>query len=154
MFHCNGWCHTWAWTAAGGTHVCLARIDPVLIVQCIQNQAITHFARAPVVLYLLMRHSSIENFQQLRRITVATRAATPTSQLIVWYTIVHLYSPEIWNNKEVLDHLVFLILSLFSQGLLKNSILSNKNLCLRTITHRVCVLLVFLSPKHYTVPYW
>ena len=37
MFHCNGWCHTWAITAAGGTHVCLARIDPVLIVQCIQK---------------------------------------------------------------------------------------------------------------------
>ena len=37
MFDCNGWCHTWAITAAGGTHVCLARIDPVLIVQCIQK---------------------------------------------------------------------------------------------------------------------
>ena len=37
MFHGNGWCHTWAMTAAGGTHVCLARIDPVLIVQCIQK---------------------------------------------------------------------------------------------------------------------
>ena len=23
MFHCNGWCFTWAVTAAGGTHVCL-----------------------------------------------------------------------------------------------------------------------------------
>ena len=97
MFHCNGWCHTWAITAAGGTHVCLARIDPVLIVQCIQNQAITHFARAPVVLYLLLRHSSIENFQQLRRITVATRGASPTSRLIesrekLGFDLIHLYS--------------------------------------------------------------
>src|SRR5690606_38452452 len=23
MFHCNGWCYTWAITAVGGTHVCL-----------------------------------------------------------------------------------------------------------------------------------
>ncbi len=27
MFHCNGWCFTWAVTAAGGTHVCLREVD-------------------------------------------------------------------------------------------------------------------------------
>jgi long-subunit acyl-CoA synthetase (AMP-forming) len=27
MFHCDGWCSTWAVTAAGGTHVCLHTID-------------------------------------------------------------------------------------------------------------------------------
>ena len=27
MFHCNGWCYTWAVTAAGGTHVCLRRVE-------------------------------------------------------------------------------------------------------------------------------
>lgn len=96
MFHCNGWCHTWAITAAGGTHVCLDRIDPGLIVQCIQDQGITHFACAPVVLYLLLRHSTIENFQQLRRITVATGGASPTSRLIesmekLGFDLIHLY---------------------------------------------------------------
>ena len=25
MFHCNGWCHPWAITAVGGTHVCCGR---------------------------------------------------------------------------------------------------------------------------------
>ena len=33
MFHCNEWCHTWAITAAGGTHVCLSLVDPALIVK-------------------------------------------------------------------------------------------------------------------------
>src|SRR5262249_17717224 len=28
MFHCNGWCYTWAVTAMAGTHVCLRRVDP------------------------------------------------------------------------------------------------------------------------------
>src|SRR3712207_3195979 len=27
MFHCNGWTYTWAVTAAGGTHVCLRKVD-------------------------------------------------------------------------------------------------------------------------------
>ena len=76
--------------------VCLDRIDPVLIVECLQDQAITHFARAPVVLYLLLGHSSIENFQQLRRITVATGGASPTSRLIesmekLGFDFIHLY---------------------------------------------------------------
>ena len=26
MFHCNGWCFTWAVTAVGGTHVCLRNV--------------------------------------------------------------------------------------------------------------------------------
>ena len=28
MFHCNGWCFTWAVTAVGGTHVCLRKVEP------------------------------------------------------------------------------------------------------------------------------
>ena len=28
MFHCDGWTYTWAVTLAGGTHVCLRRVDP------------------------------------------------------------------------------------------------------------------------------
>ncbi|MFO1074136.1 MAG: hypothetical protein U1E17_15945 [Geminicoccaceae bacterium] len=31
MFHCNGWTHSWAVTAVGGTHVCLRKVDPALI---------------------------------------------------------------------------------------------------------------------------
>ena len=28
MFHCNGWCFTWAVTAVAGRHVCLRKVDP------------------------------------------------------------------------------------------------------------------------------
>src|SRR6266446_8223464 len=31
MFHCNGWCFTWAVTAVGATHVCLRKVDPPLV---------------------------------------------------------------------------------------------------------------------------
>ena len=31
MFHCDGWCFTWAATAAGATHLCLRAIDPARI---------------------------------------------------------------------------------------------------------------------------
>ena len=31
MFHCNGWCFTWAVTAAGAVHICQRQIDPAAI---------------------------------------------------------------------------------------------------------------------------
>ena len=96
MFHCNGWCHTWAITAAGGTHVCLNRVDPALILQTLHEQKITHFSCAPVVLYMLLGHPAIENFQPTRRVTVATGGASPTSRLIenmekLGFDFIHLY---------------------------------------------------------------
>ena len=34
MFHCSGWTYTWAVTAAGGTHVCLRKVEPKRIFDC------------------------------------------------------------------------------------------------------------------------
>src|SRR5690606_28381384 len=49
MFHCNGWSHTWAVTAIGGTHVCLRKIDPQAIYAIIRREAVTHLSAAPIV---------------------------------------------------------------------------------------------------------
>ena len=46
MFHCNGWCFTWAITAAGGTHVCLRAVDTAEIWRLLRDQGITHFSAA------------------------------------------------------------------------------------------------------------
>ena len=32
MFHCNGWCFTWAVTAVGARHICLPEIDSLFAV--------------------------------------------------------------------------------------------------------------------------
>jgi fatty-acyl-CoA synthase len=53
MFHCNGWCFTWAVTAAGGTHICLPRFDAGLVWRLLQEQSITHLSAAPTVLTML-----------------------------------------------------------------------------------------------------
>ena len=46
MFHCNGWCYTWAVTAMAGTHVCLRRVDPALVFRLIAQHRVTHVRRA------------------------------------------------------------------------------------------------------------
>ncbi len=96
MFHCNGWCHTWAVTAAGGLHVCLDRPDPQLIFDALAEQAVTHMACAPVVLYMLLNHPARAGRDASLRVLVATGGSAPTSALIaeldeLGFDLIHLY---------------------------------------------------------------
>lgn len=93
MFHCNGWTHTWAVTAAAGTHVCLDRVDPQQMVDLITEQKISHMCCAPVVLYMLLEHMTAA---ASRPIKVGTGGAAPTPALIgrleqLGFSVVHLY---------------------------------------------------------------
>jgi fatty-acyl-CoA synthase len=93
MFHCNGWCHTWAVTAAGGMHVCLDRVDPALILETITWREVTHLCCAPVVLYMLLNHAS---GPVPRRVKVGTGGAAPTPALLagleaLGFDLTHLY---------------------------------------------------------------
>jgi fatty-acyl-CoA synthase len=96
MFHCNGWTYTWAVTAAGGTHVCLRRVDPALIFPAIARHRVTHLCGAPVVLNLLV-HAPAEakvRFEQV--VEVATGGAAPPSAVIeamerMGFRVTHLY---------------------------------------------------------------
>src|SRR6185369_3468557 len=56
MFHCNGWCFTWAVTAAGGRHICVRQCEPRDIVRLIEAEGVTHLCGAPVVV------SSLANY--------------------------------------------------------------------------------------------
>jgi len=96
MFHCNGWCHTWAVTAAAGLHVCLDRVDPALIFAAIERHGVTHLSCAPVVLYMLLNHPDSRKKEVSRKVRVATGGAAPTSALIaqmeaLGFDLIHLY---------------------------------------------------------------
>ena len=93
MFHCNGWTHTWAVTAAGGTHVCLDRIDPVALVETLVAQKVSHMCCAPVVLHMLLEQMDRPTAQRVR---VGMGGSAPTPTLInrldhLGFDIVHLY---------------------------------------------------------------
>ena len=42
MFHCNGWTFPWAVTAAGGTHVCLPRVEAAEAWSLIKEESVTN----------------------------------------------------------------------------------------------------------------
>jgi len=96
MFHCNGWCYTWAVTAACGTHVCLRRTDPASIFALIENHRVTHLCGAPIVLNLLAYAPDGVKRRLDHPVKVMTGGAAPPSTIIanmerLGFTVTHGY---------------------------------------------------------------
>ncbi|HKP18852.1 MAG TPA: acyl--CoA ligase family protein [Gaiellaceae bacterium] len=80
MFHCNGWCFTWAVTAAGGTHVCLPKVDPAVVWRLLEEEGITHLCGAPTVLVMLASDDAAHALA--RPVQVTTAGAPPPPAVI------------------------------------------------------------------------
>lgn len=82
MFHCNGWCFTWAITAIGGTHVCLRKVVPEEIYKQIERCGVSHLCAAPVVLGGMSNFKGIENVKMKRHLNIMTAGAPPSPTVI------------------------------------------------------------------------
>jgi fatty-acyl-CoA synthase len=96
MFHCNGWTYTWAVTLAGGTHVCLRRVEPALIFAAIAEHGVTHMCGAPVVLSMLIHAPEGARREFDQTVKIATGGAAPPSTVItqmeaMGFAVTHLY---------------------------------------------------------------
>ena len=94
MFHCNGWCTTWAVTAAGGTHVCLRAVRPDAIWQAFDQEGITHLCGAPAVCSVIVDAEQAHPLEHPIRITTA--GAPPAPSIIerletAGFEVVHVY---------------------------------------------------------------
>ncbi|WP_116101354.1 acyl--CoA ligase family protein [Amycolatopsis thermalba] len=94
MFHCNGWCTTWAVTAIGGTHVCLRAVDAAEIWRLLDGEGITHLNGAPTVLNTIAGYSGAHPLS--REVVVTTAGAPPSPTVIRRMTdlgarLVHVY---------------------------------------------------------------
>jgi len=96
MFHCSVWTYTWAVTAAGGTHVCLRKVDPARIFAAIEAHRVTHLCGAPIVLNLLVHAPASVKKRFDHGVEVATGGAAPPSAIIeamesMGFRVTHLY---------------------------------------------------------------
>jgi len=96
MFHCNGWTFTWSVTLAGGTHVCLRRVDPALIFPALADHGVTHLCGAPVVLNMLIHAPEGVRRRLQKRVDIMTGGAAPPSIVIermeeLGFRVHHLY---------------------------------------------------------------
>jgi fatty-acyl-CoA synthase len=82
MFHANGWCFTWAITAAAGTHVCLRKVTAVNVFAAIAEQGVDHFCAAPIVLAGIASTPEVERPKLPRRVRVLTAGSPPPAAVL------------------------------------------------------------------------
>ena len=109
MFHCNGWCFTWAISAYAGTHVCLRKVEAGPVFQAIAEHKVTHFCGAPIVLNLLNNASADERVAFDHQVEVMTAAAPPPAAVIArmeqaGFRVTHVYGlTEVYGPVTVCD---------------------------------------------------
>ena len=94
MFHCNGWCTTWAVTAIGGTHVCLREVRGEAIWQQLREHGVTHLSAAPTVVSAILTATAAGPLTQ--PVSVSAGGAPPSPTTIaemerLGFKLVHLY---------------------------------------------------------------
>jgi fatty-acyl-CoA synthase len=82
MFHCNGWCYTWANVAAGATQVCLRAFNPERVWQLVREAGVTHLCGAPTVLTALANSPGATGGPLPRPLRIVTAAAPPSPTII------------------------------------------------------------------------
>jgi fatty-acyl-CoA synthase len=97
MFHCNGWCFPWAVTAAGGTHVCLPKVDAEEVWRLIREHGVTHLNGAPAVLSMIAYADEAgAGVPGGHTVRVATGGAPPAPAILrrmaeLGFDVTHLY---------------------------------------------------------------
>jgi fatty-acyl-CoA synthase len=97
MFHANGWTFVWTVTAAGGTHVCLRRVEPARIFAELARERITMLCAAPTVLIGIASAPDELRRTAPRGVRVLTAGAPPAAATIgkveeeLGWVIMHVY---------------------------------------------------------------
>jgi fatty-acyl-CoA synthase len=96
MFHCNGWCFSWALSVIAGTHVCLRRVNAKNIFAAIAAHNVTHVAGAPTVMGFLINAAEEEKKPLPHTVNFFAAAAPPPAATIkkmgdLGFNVIHLY---------------------------------------------------------------
>ncbi len=84
MFHCNGWCWTWATSGVGATNVCMPAPEVEDLWRLISAHGVTHMAGPPVIFYRLgqyMDEHGIDKFPQ--KVIINNAAAPPPESMLL-----------------------------------------------------------------------
>jgi len=97
MFHANGWTFVWIVTAAGGTHVCLRKVDAAGVFHLAARESVTMLCAAPTVLITVANAPPEVRSGAPRGVRVLTAGAPPAAATIerveheLGWTITHVY---------------------------------------------------------------
>jgi len=82
MFHANGWTFVWIVTAAGGTHVCLRKVDPARVFELVRSESISMLCAAPTVLIGIANANADVRGGDSGSVRVLTAGAPPAAATI------------------------------------------------------------------------
>ena len=82
MFHANGWTFVWTVTAAGGTHICLRKVEPAAVFEKINRESVTMLCAAPTVLIGIANGPEDLRRQTRQGVRVMTAGAPPAAATI------------------------------------------------------------------------
>ena len=96
MFHCDGWCFTWALAVVGGRHVCLRNMLPEHVFQLAVDERVNMLCGAPTVLTMLIHAPASARRRFEQRCDVYTGGAPPPAAVIegmeeLGFSVTHLY---------------------------------------------------------------
>lgn len=82
MFHCNGWCRTWAVACQGSTSVCMPRPDPAEIYRLVVKEGVTIMCGAPIVWTRLGEYMDEKGLQFPRQVKIEVGGAVPSLKMV------------------------------------------------------------------------
>ena len=82
MFHANGWTFVWTVTAAGGTHICLRKVEPASVFEKIKQESVTMLCAAPTVLISIANGPEELRRETRRGVRIMTAGAPPAAATI------------------------------------------------------------------------
>jgi fatty-acyl-CoA synthase len=99
MFHCNGWCFTWAVTAVGGRHICLRKVEPGRVWDLIDGEGVTHYNGAPTVQASLLDHEQAHTLD--REVITTVSGSPPTAELFARLTDTGIRPIHVYGSTEL-----------------------------------------------------
>jgi fatty-acyl-CoA synthase len=83
MFHCNGWCFTWATAAVGATSVCMPAPDAPEMWRLIDKHKVTHMSGPPIIFQRLGQYMDEHGIKKFpNKVIVNHAGAPPTLNMI------------------------------------------------------------------------
>ncbi len=105
LFHCNGWCHTWAMPVVGGTVICCRDITARAIYEAIATEKVTHFGGAPIVLNAII-HAKPEDRRPFdHTVQVYTAGAPPAAATLAAIEPLGFNVTQVYGLTETYGHI-------------------------------------------------
>ena len=83
MFHCNGWCWTWATSGMGATNICMRAPDADQMWRLVEKHGVTHMAGPPVLFHRLGQYMDEQGIKKFPNKIIINSAAAPPPEIVL-----------------------------------------------------------------------